>query len=145
MTAVLALARRHRLAQRSLAHPVRTLLVTYAVSRVVGLLALWAAATFAQNPAGVGHLHPNLGDMFGLWDGTWYQRVARDGYPVPIPADPMTGRLTYSTWAFYPAFPMIVRGFTALGLPFVATSVLLNLVLGAAGTLVLWADRKSVV
>lgn len=143
MTAVAALAHRHRLAQRSLAHPVRTLLLAYAVSRVVGLLALWVCATFVQNPAGVGHLHPTLGDMFGLWDGTWYARVARDGYPVPIPADPLTGRFTYSTWAFYPAFPMLVRGLTALGLPFVATGIVLNLALGALGTLVVWAVLRQ--
>ncbi|MEO7070764.1 MAG: hypothetical protein ABI131_09765 [Nostocoides sp.] len=139
MTAVLTSAGRSRLAARSVAHPVRTLLIAYAVSRVVALLALWAAAVFAQNPAGVGHLNPNLWDMFGLWDGTWYQRVAGSGYPVPIPADPTTGRITYSTWAFYPGFPYLMRGLTALGLPFVLSGAVVSLLLGAVATIVIWA------
>lgn len=143
VTALLSSAGRHRLAERALAHPVRTLLLAYAASRVVGLVALWATATFAQNPAGVGHLHPNVWDMFGLWDGTWYARVARDGYPVPIPADPDTGLITYSTWAFYPAFPMLLRALTALGLPFVLTGVVLNLLIGAGATVVVWAVLRQ--
>jgi hypothetical protein len=134
-----------RLTASALAHPVRTLLVTYAVTRLIGLGALWAAATFAQNGAGVGHLHPNVWDMFGLWDGTWYQRVVTDGYPVPVPADPGTGRLTYSTWAFYPAFPMLMRGLAALGIPFVLGGVLLNIVLGAVATVLVWAVLREAV
>src|ERR671912_550319 len=88
-------AGRHAIGARALAHPVRTLLVVYLVSRVVSLLALWVSATWFQNPAGVGHTEPGLQDMFGLWDGVWYERVAREGYPVQLPVHADTGAVTY--------------------------------------------------
>ena len=89
-------AGRHAIGARALNHPVRTVLVAYAVARVVALLALWVAATWFQNPAGVGHADPGIGDLFGLWDGVWYERIVRDGYPVPLPVDADTGKITYS-------------------------------------------------
>lgn len=129
---------RHRIAGRALAHPVRTILIGYAVSRLVVLGSLWVTATWVQNPAGVGHLDPTVGDLFGLWDGTWYQRIVQSGYPLPLPTDPVTGRLTYSTWAFYPVFPGLVWPLVALGVPFVLAGTLLNLVLGGLATILVW-------
>ena len=72
------------------------------------------AAVWFQTPAGVGHVDPNVADILGGWDGVWYQRIAQTGYPVPLPADPDTGLLTYSEWAFYPVFPFLVRGLMVL-------------------------------
>src|SRR5687768_6695701 len=89
-------AGRHALGARALAHPVLTVLAAYAASRVVALLALWVAATWFQNPAGVGHPDPGVGDLIGLWDGVWYERIVRDGYPVSLPVDADSGRVTYS-------------------------------------------------
>jgi hypothetical protein len=117
---------------------VRTILVVYAVTRVVALLALWVAATWFQTPAGVGHLSPTVGDMLGLWDSVWYKRIAVHGYPLPLPADPDTGTLTYSAWAFYPLYPMMVRGLMVMGLPFTAAAVALSVSLGAAGSVLVW-------
>ena len=111
-------AGRHAIGARALAHPVLTVLAVYAVSRVVSLGAMWMAATWFQNPAGVGHADPNLGDMFGLWDGVWYERIVRDGYPVPLPVDADNGRVTYSAWAFYPLYPYLVKGVMLTGMPF---------------------------
>jgi hypothetical protein len=110
----------------------------YAGSRLLALLAMWVSATWFQTPAGVGHLDPTLGDILGSWDGVWYERIARQGYPVPLPADPDTGLLTYSAWAFYPGFPMLVRVLMLTGLPFLAAAVALNVVLGAAAVLLVW-------
>src|SRR5690606_19509418 len=125
-----AVERRRGLATRALAHPVLTVIGVYVVSRVVALGAMWVAATWFQNPAGVGHLDPTVGDLIGLWDSEWYETVATEGYPVPLPADPLTGKLTYSAWAFYPLFPFLVKGLMALGLPFTVAAVGLNVVLG---------------
>jgi hypothetical protein len=111
-------AGRHAIGARALMHPVLTVLAVYAVSRVVSLLAIWIAATWFQNPAGVGHAAPNVGDMFGLWDGVWYERIVRDGYPVPLPVDADNGRVTYSAWAFYPLYPYLVKGVMLTGMPF---------------------------
>lgn len=136
---VLTVEGRRRLGAVALAHPVRAVLVAYAVSRLVVLGALWVAATWFQNPAGVGHLDPGVGDLISLWDAEWYETIATDGYPVPLPADPDTGKLTYSAWAFYPLFPVLVKGLMTLGLPFTAAAVGLNLILGGLGAVLIWA------
>ena len=57
---------------------------------------------------------------------------------MPLPADPETGLLTYSAWAFYPAFPLLVRGLMVTGVSFEVAAVALNLVLGAVCTLLVW-------
>ncbi|KRE35735.1 hypothetical protein ASG73_13580 [Janibacter sp. Soil728] len=131
-------AGRSELGRAVLARPVRSLLVIYAVSRVVAVLAIWIAAHYYQSPAGVGHLHPGLADMFRLWDTEWYRRIVTDGYPIPLPSDPETGQITYSAWAFFPLFPALVRLLMLTGLGFTASAVLLNLALGAAATLLVW-------
>ena len=137
-SALLTSQGRSAVAARALQRPVAFLLLVYAASRLVGLLAMWVSATWFQTPAGVGHLHPSVGDILGSWDGVWYERIAQHGYPVPLPADPETGRLTYSAWAFYPGFPMLVRGLMLTGLPFLTAAVALNLVLGAGAVLLVW-------
>lgn len=138
LTGLLTSQGRSRAGRTALRHPVWFLLVAYAATRVVALVAMWVAATWFQTAAGVGHLNPTVGDILGGWDGIWYERIAREGYPVPLPADPRTGLLTYSAWAFYPAFPMLVRALMAVGLPFLAAAVALNLVLGAVATVLVW-------
>ncbi len=138
LPALLTSSGRHRLAGRALAHPVRSILVVYVATRLLAVLALWVAATWFQTPAGVGHLNPTLGDMLGLWDSVWYKRIAVSGYPLPLPADPSTGALTYSAWAFYPLYPMLVRGLMAVGIPFMAAAVGLSVALGALGSVLVW-------
>lgn len=130
---------RSNLTRLALAHPVRTILLAYVASRFVALAAMWVAATWFQNPAGVGHLDPSVGDLIGLWDSEWYERIATRGYPLPLPADPATGRLTYSAWAFYPLFPFLVKGLMAIGIPFTVGAVALNVVLGGVGAVLIWA------
>jgi hypothetical protein len=131
-------AGRSAAAQVALRRPVAFLLTVYAATRLLALLAMGVAATWFQTPAGVGHLDPTVADVLGGWDSVWYERIARNGYPVPLPADPETGLLTYSAWAFYPVFPLLVRGLMVTGLPFLGAAVALNLVLGAACTLLVW-------
>lgn len=136
-------AGRHAIGARALAHPVRTVLAVYAVARLVALLALWVAATWFQNPAGVGHADPGIGDLFSLWDGVWYEQIARDGYPVPLPVDADSGKVTYSAWAFYPLYPYLVKLVMLTGLPFTAAGVLLNVVLGAVAAVLIWALLRT--
>jgi hypothetical protein len=74
-------------------------------------------------------------DMTVLWDGSWYRHVALEGYPVPVPLDPGSGRPTQNAWAFYPLFPGTARllmGLTGLGFPAVASTLALLCGLGAA-------------
>ena len=49
------------------------------------------AATWFQTAAGVGHLEPTVGDIFGLWDGNWYAGSPRTATPCHYPSDPDTG------------------------------------------------------
>ena len=136
-------AGRHAIGARALNHPIRTVLAVYVVSRLVALLALWIAATWFQNPAGVGHADPGIGDLFGLWDGVWYERIVRDGYPVPLPVDADSGAVTYSAWAFYPLYPYLVKAVMLTGLPFTAAGVLLNVALGGLAAVLIWAVLRT--
>lgn len=66
-----------------------------------------------------------------LWDGVSYTRIARDGYP----GDPGTNGIV----AFYPLYPMIVRGvafLTPLGVA--GAGPLVSLAAGAVGVVVLF-------
>ncbi|WP_395652788.1 hypothetical protein [Phycicoccus elongatus] len=132
-------AGRHRLAQVALAHPVRTVILVHLVSRIVAWLVLEVAARGFQNPAGVDTLDPTAVDLLPLWDSKWYEHIARHGYPVPLPLDPQTGRFTYSAWAFYPLFPLLMRGLDAIGVPFIAGALVLNVVLSTLAAVLIWA------
>lgn len=131
-------AGRSRLAGLALAHPVRSILIVYLISRFISLAALWVAATWFQNPAGVGHHLPSVADLMPLWDTFWYRRIVEEGYPLPLPLDPRTDQPTYSAWAFYPLFPAIVKVLTLLGVPFIAAGVGLNLLLGGLAAVLVW-------
>lgn len=134
---------RHELAGHALQHPIRTVLAVYLLSRVVAGLSMWVAATWFQNPAGVGHADPTVGDLVGLWDSVWYQRIVEDGYPVPLPRDGDNGRITYSAWAFYPLYPYLVKGLMLTGMSFEVAGVVLNLVLGAVAAVLIHALLRS--
>ena len=113
-------------------------------TRCLALLAMVIAAGF-QNPAGVGHLDPTVGDIFGLWDAQWYERIVDEGYPVPLPLDSETGRITYSAWAFYPLFPYAVKALMITGLPFAVTAGILNFLLGWVGAVLVWTILRQAV
>lgn len=74
-----------------------------------------------------------------VWDSSWYEQIATRGYPVPLPVDPDSGRITYSAWAFYPLFPLLLRPFLAIGIPFPVAALGFNLALGAVAAILIWA------
>lgn len=82
------------------------------------------------------------------WDGNWYAKVADDGYPAPLPVTP-TGRIESSTAAFFPLYPLLTKGLTAIGVPFWLGGMLINLVASSAAVLVIvmvgtqYLDRRS--
>ena len=73
--------------------------VAYAVSRLCVLAGFVAAALFQSGAP--------LGRLPVLWDGGWYLRLVRDGYPGFVPE--VGGRAVQSTLAFFPVFPLAVR------------------------------------
>ena len=71
-------------------------------------------------------------DVLTSWDGIWYLRIVRFGYPTFVPPN-ITYDDTQSRLAFFPAYPYLVRAVDRIipgGDTFAA--LLLNLVLGAA-------------
>ena len=70
-------------------------------------------------------------DVFTSWDGLWYLRIVRFGYPSFVPQN-ITYDDTEARLAFFPAFPHLVRIVDAV-LPGGDTlaALILNLVLGA--------------
>jgi hypothetical protein len=80
-------------------------LLVLAASRVLVWYVGYRAASLAgPHPDGTswGYL-----EIANNWDGTWYQRVATEGYPDRLPYD-ATGAVAPNTWAFYPLFPRLV-------------------------------------
>jgi hypothetical protein len=72
------------------------------------------------------------------WDGQWYQLIATSGYPreLPVTAD---GKVSMNSWAFYPLYPFAVGALMRLtSLPFTSVAPTLSILLGAAGSIVLY-------
>lgn len=100
------------------------------------LVTLWFAAQQPENlwaPA-----DPGYGEYVSMWDGDRYQRIAEDGYPLPFPVDG-NGEPRQSEWAFYPAYPGLVRMLLQLtGLPFTVVAPALSLLAGALAVVALY-------
>lgn len=98
----------------------------YVASRAL----VWLAALMA-----VGIAPPaRASNWFERWDSFWYLEIARHGYPTVI--GPLSPDRPYSPLAFFPLWPMLVRGTGDLlgGHPTVA-AYLLNFLLAGALTL----------
>ncbi len=87
------------------------------VGAAVGILALTRVGQFvmllwlgAVKGDGV-----SLYDRLLVWDGGWFLRVAINGYPRGY-AYGADGRLEANELAFFPVYPMLIRGVSALGL-----------------------------
>lgn len=110
-------------------------LAVYAAARLVTFVLLERTARFQAASAWTSE-QPGYLEFAGIWDGTWYQRIAEHGYPLPVPRD-ADGDPVQSEWAFYPAYPFLVRAvMTVLGTSWTATAPLVSLLLGAAAVVV---------
>ncbi|TPW10026.1 MAG: hypothetical protein FD127_3940 [Acidimicrobiaceae bacterium] len=111
--------------------------VAYLVSRVCVIAG--AAIVAAQDVAEanrLGEARPKnavglILQVLTSWDGAWYYKIIRDGYPTVIPAA-VTYEMPEARAAFFPVYPMLVRAADAV-LPGgdVAAGVFVNFVLGA--------------
>ncbi len=122
------------------AHPRRwpwwvQVLTVYALSRAWSAVVLLAVAqrqvANLWTPAS-----PSYPEFTGLmWDASWYRGIAEDGYPPALPTGP-DGVVQQNAWAFFPLFPVLVRGVTAVtAAPWHVAAPVLALVLGAAAML----------
>jgi hypothetical protein len=72
---------------------------------------------------------PGYFEFLNIWDVEWYHRIYSGGYPGLLPTNP-DGTVQQNNWAFYPAFPFLIRGLNQLTLldwkylaPLVATII----------------------
>jgi hypothetical protein len=86
--------------------------------------------------------HPDSPGYLALitnWDGQWYERIATDGYHLPVAGDPQ-GKDALWAFAFLPMFPTIVGAvMTLTGLSFAVCATMVNLVAGGAAMVVMFA------
>lgn len=120
---------------RALAVP----LLAYVASRVV--------MTFAIGLATVAGRH-SLHYVVTVWDGRWYEKIALHGYPHAVPQGDFyagTGRNAQSAVAFFPLYPLLIRGLDRI-LPGGAdvAGVVLSLLLGALATVLVWLVAEKV-
>ncbi|WP_442275768.1 hypothetical protein [Terrabacter sp. 2TAF16] len=122
-------------------------LTIFAASRIVDavFLALAAEDQVALNRTRADYYvydptqaDPGYSGIVSNWDAQWYRRIATEGYELSAPGGSTADtRNTLWTWAFPPAYPMIVRlvmALTSLSFPVAATIVSC---LAGAGAMVL--------
>ena len=121
------------LPQRALAY--RKPVMAYLASRVTVVIAMWMAD---QSVPEVGFF-----DLPKSWDGSWYYRLALNGYPHEVPE--ATGIAVQSTLGFFPLFPMAARQLSILpGMGPLATMVLISLLGGLVATVFVWRLADSI-
>lgn len=76
-------------------------------------------------------------DVFYAWDSGWYEKIATSGYEYVNDGK-------YHTVAFFPLYPLAIRGFMALGLPFLIAGTLVNNLafLGAILFIYSWLEER---
>jgi hypothetical protein len=104
----------------------RPMLVWWAISRVVALLAFWLLDELGPRGLLLATQYRTPFEVLGAWDGVWYGRIAQHGY-ILLPG-------AQSDTAFFPLFPILLRVLHAgFGLPyFVAGALISNLSLAVA-------------
>ena len=100
----------------------------YAGSRVVNLVGITIAARWNAQ---------SFGSEIRRWDSAWFLKAATLGYPHYLPVH--NGRVVSSTIAFFPLFPLTVRGLADVtGLSPAAAGLGLSLITGLTATLAVW-------
>ncbi|HLJ07315.1 MAG TPA: mannosyltransferase family protein [Acidimicrobiia bacterium] len=122
-----------------LARPLATPLLAYAASRLITTVAVGLAAMAS---------HQSFQRVLTVWDGHWYVRIATVGYPHTVPQGDFyagTGRQVQSAIAFFPLYPVLVRGLDRVfpGGADVAGAVL-SLLIGVLATVLVWVVAEKV-
>jgi hypothetical protein len=101
----------------------------YLASRVVTYLAMVAALPASNH---------TLAWEIRRWDSAWFIRAASEGYPAHLPM--VNGHVGSSPIAFFPLFPLTMRGLSALtGLPLLASGTAISLFTGLTAMVAVWA------
>jgi len=110
--------------------------VAFVVARLVSACIFMAAAVQqGTNPWFAPA--PDYWNFITIWDGRWYQEAVDDGYPTVLPID-QNGVVKENAWAFYPLFPLLARGLSAVtGLGTLPALTAIAMVAGLAAALVI--------
>lgn len=96
----------------------------------------FADPSIAGRPMPTSALGP-ISDVLSSWDGIWYMRIVRDGYPRHI-QDHVTYFVADARAAFFPAYPLVVRAVDkALPGGDTLAALFTNFMLGAVAILLL--------
>jgi len=75
--------------------------------------------------------------MIQTWDSVWYLQAAQHGWPEKVPF--AGGHVAQSTIAFFPAFPLAIRGTAAVtGLSYLDAGYVVELLAQAVMVVLLW-------
>jgi hypothetical protein len=126
-------------AASSLARSLAVPLLAYAASRLLTAVALGLASVASRH---------SFHYIVTVWDGRWYEKIALHGYPTFVPQGDFyahTGRNAQSAVAFFPLYPLLLRGLDRI-LPGGAdvAGVVLSLLLGALATVLVWFVAERV-
>jgi len=109
----------------------------YAAARFVSFLIL-AGAAWHAGASPWGGDRPDYLTFINRWDAGWYERIFNGGYPTSIPRN-ADGTAQPNQWAFYPLFPLLVRGLNGVtGLPWMVAGPLVATAAGFAAALMIY-------
>ncbi|GAB4099911.1 hypothetical protein [Sinomonas halotolerans] len=110
-------------------------IAVFAASRAVGFC-IFAAAAYHQGVNPWFAPQPDYFRFVGIWDAGWYGRIIQDGYPSVLPRSE-SGAVQENAWAFYPVYPLLVKGLAAAsGLPWEAVAQIVAVASGFGAALI---------
>jgi Gpi18-like mannosyltransferase len=96
--------------------PLPFILIIFIVSRIILLITAWFAGYYLPNPSYQQYVDQgwfmspySFIDIWSRWDSRWYMDIIMHGYIVTEDI-----QSTYSTVAFFPLFPLLVKLFSFL-------------------------------
>lgn len=109
----------------------------YVVTRLFSFI-VFSAAAIQQGPNPWFEPRPDYLNFIGIWDSEWYQRIFQGLYPQEIPRG-VDGAAKENAWAFYPVFPLLVRGiWSVTGLDWLILAPIVATVAGLAASLMIY-------
>jgi hypothetical protein len=95
-------------------------LAVYAAFRVASVVAMAVVASAS---------HVGLLSKLDIWDGEWFLRIVRHGYPAHLPE--AGGHVAANPTAFFPVLPLLARALDVTGLPAGWSLLVVSAVTGA--------------
>ena len=109
----------------------------YAATRLFSFAVFLGAAWHAEASPWGGR-QPDYLTFINRWDAGWYEQVFDAGYPTTIPRHD-NGSAYPNQWAFFPLFPVLARGFSAVtGLEWAASGAIVATAAGLAAALMVY-------